>query len=182
MINQLEDFFVSRLAHFELFSDHMSHPISRRITTIALTGIIAIIIYKLIFQIGVLLGYWDIPGKEYFIDTPVHCAHVYVDSHAIVNGIKVHSKPLTYHIEFSPEEYNVEDPDLGSTLGFLRKKCYFLFKDSSLYEELKSPHFTFDNVEIYTSKGKILTQDEKPLCLQGVETGNKLNVVYNLES
>lgn len=181
MLQKIEAFFAQHLAKHPVFEDHMAHPASRRITTVALIIFLLLIVYKAGFEIGVWLGWWEMPGKEYFVDTPVHCAHVYVEAHATLDGHPHLAKPLKYHVEFSPEEYDDRNPDLGSTLGFLRKKLYHLFKDSAIYDDIgQGRRFTLDNVDIYNNKGELITQDDKPLCLQNVETGNKIKVLCHL--
>jgi hypothetical protein len=180
--NELEVILVHHLSKIKLLRTHFENPVSQTITTIGFIILLLILIHKVIFQIGVHYGVWEIPGKEYFVDKPVHCAHVYVhgytkeSKHAIFDSVK-----LKYHIEFSPEEYHQDDPDLGSTLGFLRRKLYFLFKDSELYSKLDLKNtFTINDVIIYDVKGNVLEGDLQPLCLLGVETGHKIKADFNI--
>lgn len=180
--NRIELIILYHLSKSNFFKHHLDNPISIKITSISLIILIIILIYKLIFYIGIQLKYWELPGKEYFIDKPVHCAHVYIEGYIKKNG-QLSSNPLKYHIEFSPEDFELnKDPELGSTLEFTRKKLYFLFKDSKFFEELNKEqqlNFKINDVEIYLN-GILLKDDLKPLCLLGVETGFKLIVYYNI--
>lgn len=185
--NKLELLILHHLSKSDFFKHHLDNPISIKITSLSIIILILILAYKFIFYIGIHLQYWELPGKEYFIDKPVHCAHVYVEGHIIRDNNKqdkiLLSKPLKYHIEFAPEDFeNNKDPDLGSTLGFTRKKLYFLFKDSSIFEKLnlnEQKNFKINDVHIYLND-KLLKDDSKALCLHGVETGFKLTVYYNI--
>lgn len=186
--NQLEIIIQNVLSQSDFFKHHLEDPISIKITSISIIILTIILIYKIIFYIGVNFKVWEIPGKEYFIDKPVHCAHLYVNGYVIGNGDLnkkiLLSKPLKYHLEFSPEDFENTgyDPELGSTLGFIRKKLYFLFKDSPFFEKLddeQQKNYKISDVLIYL-KDKELKEDKKPLCLLGVETGFRLNVYYNM--
>lgn len=187
LYSQLESIILKQLSKSEFFKHHLDDPISIKITSIGIIILVLIIIYKLIFNIGLHLQVWELPGKEYFIDTPVHCAHVYINGHVIrnfnLNDQILLSTPLKYHIEFAPEDFeDNENPELGSTLGFTRKKLYFLFKDSSFFESLtlnEQKNYRISDVLIYHKKVE-LKDDSKPLCLHGVETGFKLDVYYNI--
>ncbi|CCH43471.1 hypothetical protein BN7_3021 [Wickerhamomyces ciferrii] len=186
--NKIESIIISILSSTEFSNHHLNNEISKKITVWAIIILVLILIYKLIFQIGVNFQLWELPGKEFFIDKPVHCAHVYVDGYVITNGEInnkiILSKPLNYHLEFTIEDFeNNKDPELGCTLEFTRKKLYFLFKDSSIFQEKLSlkqqENYKINDVLVY-HKNKLLKDDNKALCLLGVETGNRLKVYYNL--
>lgn len=185
--NQLESIILRYLSQSDFFKHHLDDPISIKITSIGVIILFLILLYKLVFYIGLHLQYWELPGKEYFIDKPVHCAHVYIDGHVIkkfnLNDKILLKTPLKYHIEFAPEDFeNNKDPELGSTLGFTRTKLYFLFKDSSFFESLnqqEQKNYKISDVLIYL-KDKELKEDSKALCLHGVETGFKLDVYFNI--
>lgn len=181
---QFEEYIVSYLSKIEFLRPHFEDPVSQTITALGFVFLGVIIIHKIIHDIGVYLNLWEEAGKEFKITKPVHCAHLYVNGHLSGNvkgHVKDSDKVLKFHIEFSPEEYHEDDPELGSTLGFLRKKLYFLFKDSLIYENLKlNKTFTINDVEILNSKGIKVTEDSKPLCLMNIETGNTITAYFNI--
>lgn len=180
----LVSFLAQHLAHHSFFQYHFDNSLSALLTTLAVLLLLVILAYKLVFQIGVWCDWWELPGKEYFLDKPVHCAHIYISGHILQNGTRSQIKPLKFHLEFSPEEYNEKDPELGSTLGFTRKKLYFLFKDSQWFKryahEKKQLLFKIGDVRILGKKGDLLTDDDKPLCLLGIETGDTVNVEFSV--
>jgi hypothetical protein len=174
MLHRAEDFFHKHLHQLPLFEQHMAHPISLRITTVALLGLMMIAVYKLAHHFGTTMGLWSHGLNEH---VPEHCAHAKVDCSVRQQGET--RGELQYKVEFSPEEYSKKEPELGAELGFLRRKVYFLVKDSDLYHAISSPHFTIDDVQLYY-KGKPLTQNSMPLIRLGVETGCKVDAIIEL--
>ncbi|CEP21593.1 hypothetical protein BN1211_1723 [Cyberlindnera jadinii] len=116
--------------------------------------------------VAIKLGFWT-DGLSIH-DIPEHCAHVYVKvSVSYQNEIN----QVDYKLEFSPEEYSKDQPEFGTDLRFLKRKVYFLVKDSKIYKELNEPFFRIDDVTLYYN-GEQLTEHSKPLIQLGVRTGD----------
>ncbi|AOA64694.1 hypothetical protein PP7435_CHR4-0447 [Komagataella phaffii CBS 7435] len=180
------------------------HPTSTVITFLFVYIFILLIIYELILHLGVKLNWWQKPGSEFFIETPVHCAHIYVDLHIMekhedddpkLEELTIEEKfykfqtkkstkygslifhKLKYHLEFGPNDYDPRDPDLGTTLGFSRSKTLKLFKDSKIYTEdlNKIPLSPEELILVHRKKELTPDLDDKFLCELDVETGNKVD-------
>lgn len=116
----------------------------------------------------------EFESRDKFFAKPVHVSQLFVDAMVTVDGKPVLEEPLHYHIEFSPEEYELEKrPEFGCNLKVLRVKLYHLFKDSQMYHEFASDKFTISkSVEIYNKQGELLptTVDDVQLCFLKIET------------
>ncbi|ANZ77640.1 BA75_04805T0 [Komagataella pastoris] len=182
----------------------VAHPASLVITFLFVYLFILLIIHELVLHLGVKLNWWQKPGSEFFIETPVHCAHIYVDLHIIEKHevadpklekltiqekfYKLQSKnstkygsfifhKLKYHLEFGPNDYDPRNPDLGTTLGFSRAKTLKLFKDSKVYtDDLNEiPLSPEELILVHRKKELTPDLDDKFLCELDVETGNKID-------
>ncbi|AAS52167.1 ADR247Wp [Eremothecium gossypii ATCC 10895] len=129
----------------------------------------------------------EFENREKFFAKPVHVAHVYVESRVLDSsaGERPIFDAFTYHIEFSPEEYESERrPEFGAALRVLRRRLYHLFKDSDTYRELAAKRqlqFTVSNgVRVYNSLGETLTADfdDVQLCFLKMETGDTIRCDY----
>lgn len=140
--------------------------------------------------ISIQLNLMEAPGKEFFIDTPVHCAHVYIRLNICSNAPEnnyyskqlqfVLKKPLVYNLEFGPMDYDPKNPDLGTTLQFTKEKTLTLFQNSVFYQ--KHPNLnemTTKDLHFYHHK-KELKNETEFLCLLGVETGHKVDCFIDL--
>lgn len=129
----------------------------------------------------------DFENRDKFFAKPVHVAHLYVECNILQNEQRLLSKPLNFHIEFSPEEYeNERRPEFGCQLRILRRKLYHLFKDSTLYDDLVMDDNTFtvsNNVIVHNTLDEILpgTIDDVQLCFLKMETGDKIKCEYVID-
>lgn len=125
--------------------------------------------------------------KEFYAK-PVHVAHLYVAC-AVLDKSKgyqpVIDRPLRFHFEFSPEEFEGGRyrPEYGCSLKFLKTKIYHFFKDSELFEELIKKGYKFDNFKIsqnvhvfnpFDESLRSSKLDDLPLCFLKIETGDRL--------
>lgn len=126
--------------------------------------------------------------RDKFFAKPVHVAHLYVTCNVLKDSKEILSKPLQFHIEFSPEEYeNERRAEFGCRLKILRIKLYHLFKDSSLYDDLISDASQFTvskNVKIYNTYDELLptTIDDIQLCFLKMETGSQIKCEYVIDN
>lgn len=122
----------------------------------------------------------EFEDRDKFFAKPVHVAHLYAMCNVLKDGKPALAKPLQFHIEFSPEDYEDEKrPEFGCRLRVLRTKLYHFFKDTQLFSELvKNPEdFTVsDSVKIYNSASEPLpcTIDDVQLCFLKIETGDTI--------
>lgn len=128
----------------------------------------------------------EFEDMDKFFAKPVHVSNIFVDGFVIVNGKQILNKPLRYHIEFSPEDFENElRQDFGCSLRVLRLKLYHLFKDSDLYNEYSSnKNFTISgNVRIYNKQGEILETniDDIQLCFLKIETGDRIKCEFIID-
>lgn len=129
----------------------------------------------------------DFENRDKFFAKPVHVAHLYVECNIVQNKQRLLSKPLKFHIEFSPEEFeNERRPEFGCQLRILRRKLYHLFKDSTLYDDLVMDDNTFtvsNNVIIHNTLDEVLpsTIDDVQLCFLKMETGDKIKCEYVID-
>lgn len=128
---------------------HIDNPISLRITTIGILILCFIIGYKLF-------------SNSLDEEIPEHCSHVHV--HCTMSGDQI-----KYRVEFSPEEYSKERPQYGCELIVLRRKCYFLLKESFPERE-----FTVGDVKL-SYKDKELKEDKLTLIELDVVSGSIIN-------
>ncbi|KAG7878654.1 hypothetical protein KL905_004005 [Ogataea polymorpha] len=143
---------------------------------------IAIMTHQVLILIGCHLGLIS-KQVDLFIETPTHCSHVYVSANIIQKNGKLKrelfSRPIVYYIEFGPDDY--EDPDLGTTLGFLRGKLLALLRENELLnkhnQQLK--HIQCDQLQIF-KKERLLTDDDEFLCNMDVNTGDKLTCIAQI--
>ncbi|KAG7816429.1 hypothetical protein KL942_004091 [Ogataea angusta] len=150
---------------------------SKCITLIFTYTFIAIITHQILMLMGRHLGLIS-RHTDVFIETPTHCSHVYVSVNVIQNRPKreLLSRPIVYYIEFGPDDY--EDPDLGTTLGFLRRKLLALLRENELLTKhnQKLNYIQCDKLEIF-KKERLLTDDGEFLCNMDVNTGDKLTCI-----
>lgn len=124
----------------------------------------------------------EFEDREKFFAKPVHVAHLYVECNCVEtkDGPPLLEKPLLFHLEFSPEEYEGEKrQEFGARLRVLRKRLYHLFKDSKLFEELVKDKERFaigGNVRVYNAQDELLpvSTDEVQLCFLKMETGDTI--------
>lgn len=122
----------------------------------------------------------EFEDRDKFFAKPVHVAHLYVMCNVLQDKKKLLAKPLQFHIEFSPEDYEDEKrPEFGCRLRVLRTKLYHFFKDTELFDELvKDPkNFTVSRgVNIYNTLKEPLPCeiDEVQLCFLKIETGDTI--------
>lgn len=116
-----------------------------------------------------------------FCSKPVHVSQLFVECNIIKDGKKMLSKPIKYHIEFLPEEFdNEKRVEFGCSLHVLRVKLYHLFKDSDWYGELvgsNNEKFTIsENVKIYNTQNELLPveYDDIQLCFLKMETNDTI--------
>lgn len=130
----------------------------------------------------------EFEDREKFFAKPVHVAHLYVECQCIrtIESQALLEKPLLFHLEFSPEEYeNEKRPEFGTRLRVLRKRLYHLFKDSHLFEDLVNDKENFaigNNVRIFNSQHELLpvSTDDIQLCFLKIETGDKITCEFVL--
>ncbi|ODV96610.1 hypothetical protein PACTADRAFT_1200 [Pachysolen tannophilus NRRL Y-2460] len=187
------------LNYTSLTKSLISHPASRFITISLLYCLIFILVHALLIKLGVL---YEI-GHGIFIDTPVHCAHLYVSLNIFQNGknskkddpIKFYDKKtengklllkktLNYHIEFGPTDYDPRNPEYGTTLKFLRNKVLELFINSNFLKQNLNDNPEFgkidvNNIRLFHKKKELLNDDEF-LCLLGVETGHGIDCFIDI--
>ena len=134
-------------------------------------------------------GVEQFESMQNFFKKPVHVSHVSVFC-AIINGKDkyqpVVDKPLKFHFEFTPEDFESSkySLDYGCNLYHLKTKIYHFFKDSNTYKQLKeSGKYDFSNFTISKSIHLYNPMDEAidneklnqlPLCFLKIETGDKL--------
>ncbi|GMM54713.1 Erg29 protein [Maudiozyma humilis] len=128
----------------------------------------------------------EFEDMDKFFSKPVHVSDVFVNGQILVNGESVLDKPLRYHIEFSPEDFEDEKrQDFGCSLHVLRLKLYHLFKDSSLFREYNgAKEFTISrNVRIFNKIGEVLPTniDEVQLCFLKIETGDTITCEFIID-
>lgn len=125
----------------------------------------------------------EFESREKFFEKPVHVAHIHVKCQIFSHETKTNllRKPITFHIEFSPEEFeNERRPEFGCTLKVLRTKLYHLFKDGALYNDFilsKDKKFKIsENVRIYNNMNECLgtNLDDIQLCFLKMETGDTI--------
>lgn len=130
----------------------------------------------------------EFEDREKFFAKPVHVAHLYVECQCVksIQSQPLLEKPLIFHLEFSPEEYEDEKrPEFGARLRVLRKRLYHLFKDSHLFEELVADKKNFaigKNVRIFNSQNELLPTsiDDVQLCFLKIETGDRVGCEFVL--
>ncbi|AGO12718.1 AaceriADR247Wp [[Ashbya] aceris (nom. inval.)] len=129
----------------------------------------------------------EFESREKFFAKPVHVAHLYVECRVLDSsaGERPIFDAFTYHIEFSPEEYESElRPEFGTALRVLRRRLYHLFKDTDAYRDLaakRQVQFTVSNgVRLYNSLDEVLPQefDDVQLCFLKMETGDTIRCDY----
>ncbi|ESW98382.1 hypothetical protein KL918_003873 [Ogataea parapolymorpha] len=138
--------------------------------------------HQVLIQIGCHLGLIS-KQVDLFIETPTHCSHVYVSVNIIRNNGKLKrelfSRPIVYYIEFGPDDY--EDPDLGTTLRFLRRKLVALLQENELLTKHNQQvnYIQCDKLQLF-KKERLLTDDEEFLCNMDVNTGDKLTCIAHI--
>ncbi|QEU62403.1 Erg29 [Kluyveromyces lactis] len=128
----------------------------------------------------------EFESREKFFAKPVHVAHIYVRCQVIDEDTKklLLDNPITFHIEFSPEEFeNEKRPEFGCTLRLLKSKLYHFFKDGHFYDQFKQPKKTFTitkNVKIYNTMSEELPKnlDDIQLCFLKMETGDTIDCEF----
>lgn len=122
-----------------------------------------------------------------FCSKPVHVSQLFVECNIIKDGKMLLSKPIKYHIEFLPEEFDDEKrTEFGCSLHVLRVKLYHLFKDSDWYNELvdsDDKKFTIsENVKVYNTQNELLPveYDDIQLCFLKMETNNTIKCEFVL--
>ncbi|ODV64203.1 Erg29p ASCRUDRAFT_73880 [Ascoidea rubescens DSM 1968] len=102
------------------------------------------------------------------------------------SSLKLLKKPLKYHIEFAPDDYNEKDPELGTTLKFLRNKIMQLFYESKFYNNdefsnnigPKKLKIDLKDIKIFHKKEEVpIEKDNEPLCLVDINTGNTADAI-----
>lgn len=122
----------------------------------------------------------EFEDRDKFFAKPVHVAHLYAMCNVLNGEKRLLAKPLQFHIEFSPEDFEDEKrPEFGCRLRVLRTKLYHFFKDTELFHELVKDPKTFtvsQSVKIYnTSKEPLPCEiDEVQLCFLKIETGDTI--------
>lgn len=122
----------------------------------------------------------EFEDRDKFFAKPVHVAHLYALCNVVRNGEPILEKPLRFHIEFSPEDYEDEKrPEFGCRLRLLRTKLYHFFKDTQLFQDLvdKPESFTVsEGVKIYNKMQEPLPCiiDDVQLCFLKIETGDTI--------
>ncbi|KAH3666541.1 hypothetical protein OGAPHI_003538 [Ogataea philodendri] len=181
---RIESFYLK----FDLTRQLMSSRWSSTITILFTYAFVFITIRQLILWAANLLGYERLDLKVLFPDKPVHCSHVYVSVNIyrmsrskLEEPTLVLSRPVVYYIEFGPDDYS--DPDLGTTLGFLRRKVLCLMKESKIVPQYVSNLDTLQTSELQFSKGKrTLEGDEQFLCQLEVNTGDSISCLILTET
>ncbi|SCU87152.1 LADA_0E02322g1_1 [Lachancea dasiensis] len=140
--------------------------------------------------------------RDRFFAKPVHVAHLYVKCNVVARcdtfidgkeisksvGSALLSQPFMFHIEFSPEEYELEKrPEFGCRLEVLRRKLYHYFKETQLFDQFvarrekggsqEQVDFTVSKgVEIYNTMEELLppAADDIQLCFLKMETGDTI--------
>lgn len=127
----------------------------------------------------------EFEDRDKFFAKPVFVSEVTVDCNVEKNGKIMLKKPLRFHIEFTPEEWEIEKrPEFGCSLGVLRLKLYHLFKDSKFYDEFVDPSqdtFTVSQgVRIFNRADEILPTnvDGIQLCFLKIETGCRIRATF----
>ncbi|KAK5779257.1 Erg29p PWA37_004123 [Arxiozyma heterogenica] len=122
-----------------------------------------------------------------FCSKPVHVSQLFVECNIIKDGKTLLFKPIKYHIEFLPEEFDDEKrTEFGCSLHVLRVKLYHLFKDSDWYNELvdsDDKKFTIsENVKVYNTQNELLPveYDDIQLCFLKMETNNTIKCEFVL--
>lgn len=125
----------------------------------------------------------EFESRDKFFAKPVHVAHIYVRCQVIdgtTNGTLL-DKPITFHIEFSPEEFeNEKRAEFGCSLRLLRSKLYHFFKDGEFHqkftESVDRPFTITKNVRIYNTMDELLSTnlDDIQLCFLKMETGSTI--------
>lgn len=128
----------------------------------------------------------EFEDMDKFFSKPVHVSDVFVDGYVIADNKNILEKPLKYHIEFSPEDFESERrQDFGCSLYVLRLKLYHLFKDSALYNEYNqgNPFTISGNVKIYNKNDEVLVTniDEVQLCFLKIETGDRIKCEFIID-
>lgn len=129
----------------------------------------------------------EFEARDKFFAKPVHVAHLYVRGNVLLKSKPVLEKPLRFHIEFSPEDYEDEKrPEFGCRLRVLRTKLYHFFKDSNLYHELVTDDNSFTvskSVKIYNTLKEPLpcNIDDIQLCFLKMETGDTIECDFVIE-
>lgn len=203
MLSQIDKLIAGYLREVEILETHFSHPVSSKITSLTIFLLVILVLYKAITSVWNYLsgklqpavsGHHDgkqgpkgaAEASDDYAKKPVHCAHLYIEANVVLDppANLLLKSPLKYHIEFSPEDFeDCHDPELGSTLGFTRKKLYHLFKDSSIYKEMRHDIDTFrvSDVKIFYNSGELKPADDATqLCLLGIETGFLLDVLFSI--
>lgn len=119
----------------------------------------------------------EFEDRDKFFSKPVHVSNVYIDCNVKIDGDLALDKPLRFHVEITPEDFeNEKRYEFGSTLRNLRVKLYHLFKDSAIYDELNPENkrkFTISqHVEIFNRHHELLdtSVDDVQLCFLKIET------------
>ncbi|SCU96852.1 LAME_0F17656g1_1 [Lachancea meyersii CBS 8951] len=140
-----------------------------------------------------------------FFAKPVHVSHLYVECNIIersqpskskdkidieCKGPDLLSEPFVFHMEFSPEDWELEKrPEFGCKLQVLRRKLYHFFKDSQWHEryvgrhtesKLNEPFTLSSSVQIYNTSQELLptTVDDIQLCFLKMETGDTIKCKF----
>ncbi|BAO40084.1 protein ERG29 [Kluyveromyces marxianus] len=130
----------------------------------------------------------EFESREKFFAKPVHVAHIYVKCQVIDSETETPllKNPITFHIEFSPEEFESEKrPEFGCTLRLLRSKLYHFFKDGDFFDNSKyadKPFTITKNVKIYNTMKELLptNMDDIQLCFLKMETGSTITCEFIL--
>lgn len=127
----------------------------------------------------------EFEDRDKFFAKPVFVSELTVDCNIEKNGKTILERPLSFHIEFTPEEWELEKrPEFGCPLSLLRLKLYHLFRDSRFYTELVDPStdsFTVSKgIIIYNKMGELLpaSVDSVQLCFLKIETGCHINATF----
>lgn len=173
--------------YFPFANDHLDFELGSSITKIFAVVLVLVVVYEVMFKVLVSLEIWEDQSKRFFVDKPVHCAHVYCLVSFVIDGLleddyaglkarhQVLRRPLKYHIEFGPDDYDFkEDEELGSTVGFLTRKLEEFVVDSSVVK----PEDIIE-ARLYR-RGELKDEKEKALCLAGIETGKTVEYIVSV--
>lgn len=179
-------------------SDLVNNPISTFISAFFAYGIAIIVIYEIIKNLGIKLGWWK--SRLAVDETAKHTGHVMVclntvpdleedevDSYSSGKMSRIPKEymelpyPIMFHFDFKKEEFN--DPVLGMNLKSLRQKILDWFLESQMYylgkDEYRQnigPHY----VMLYDSDGNPLNDpkiEEELLMKIGIKNGHAVNAM-----
>ncbi|CDO91787.1 unnamed protein product [Kluyveromyces dobzhanskii CBS 2104] len=128
----------------------------------------------------------EFEARDKFFAKPVHVAHIYVKCQVVDEDTEKHllENPITFHIEFSPEEFeNEKRTEFGCSLRLLRSKLYHFFRDGHFYDQFIQDDKSFTitkNVRIYNTMDEKLSSnlDDIQLCFLKMETGDTIYCEY----